>query len=657
MRAPSREAVISAFVLVVVLLFFGWTAKGMQDPLDFGSDYQDPHNLQSDALLSGRTSLELKPSPGLLALPDPYNPEANAKYRFPSDGGPIVHDLSLYKDRYYMYWGPTPAVTAFIPFRVLGLGDMPQSLAVLLYAFVGLLFAVGVLRFLVRRYLPTTPPWMRIAGVIALSLSSVLAFNLRRPSQYEVAITAGYCFFFAGLYLLLTGLLGERRSLWRVAAGSLCLGAAAGARTTYGLAGMVALALVVALLLLRERRGELATPARCDAGPSWRSSSSRLTRQLAVALAIPFTICGVLLLAYNYVRFDSLTEFGLSYQLAGIEVAAKETFNFSYIPPGLWYYLIAPVRLALQFPFLFLPPPPEYPLHLPSSYETVEPTSGLLIAAPIILAVLALPFMARHRERGRELRRVIWALAGLGLLLALLTSFSLWATTERYETDFASLLVLAGLLSWFAWVQEAGNRHLRRAIAIVGALLVSWGAFVGVAISMVGYASVPVLTTPNGALQTFRTMEGATAPLPLLASKLAGHPFLTSVRTGEVFHGDPAINYATFSGGRPSFVVGAEPVAVRIASNRNQTVELTGTISRPPGPPHATVYLVARSSRGVVERVIPPGPAQKQRLPIGIDEGLKEVTLSVGVRSRSGRRLAQSSDTLTVDQLNLDYRR
>jgi hypothetical protein len=55
----------------------------------------------AEAFLHGQVSLLVKPSPQLLALPDPYDPYANIRYK--------IHDLSLYEGNYYLPWGPVPA--------------------------------------------------------------------------------------------------------------------------------------------------------------------------------------------------------------------------------------------------------------------------------------------------------------------------------------------------------------------------------------------------------------------------------------------------------------------------------------------------------------------------------------------------------------------
>jgi hypothetical protein len=100
-RSPFNVLVLG--LLVAVASFYLWTTTSSGNPIHFGESKTDYYNLLGDAFLDGQLSLPVKPAKELLALPNPYDPAANAPYR--------LHDLSLYHDRYHLPWGPTPAVT------------------------------------------------------------------------------------------------------------------------------------------------------------------------------------------------------------------------------------------------------------------------------------------------------------------------------------------------------------------------------------------------------------------------------------------------------------------------------------------------------------------------------------------------------------------
>ncbi len=596
LRSPFNVLVLG--LLVAVASFYLWTATSSGNPIHFGESRTDYYNLLGDGFLDGQLSLPVKPAKELLALPDPYDPVANGPYR--------LHDLSLYKGRYYMPWGPTPALTLFLPFRLLGLGDMPENLAVALFSLGGLLFSVLLLRLLLRRYLPATPTWLQIAAIAALAFENAAPFILRRPAVYEVSISAAYCFTFAGLYLLVSGLLAKQTSVLRLALGSLCIGLAVGARPNLFVVG---LALVFVWLMLAPRE-----PLRA------------LRVRSAVALFGPLLLCVVALLAYNYARFHSPLELGQKYQLAGVEVRKKDTFNLSYILPGLYYYLLAPARLNLNFPFFHLPPPPAYPGHVPAGYDGVEVTGGLFPNVPILLVLPAVvPFvLARRLKLPPGLGAIVRTLALIGAAIVLALSFAFWGTTMRYEMDFLGLLLLAALLVWLAAVSAVGkSRRVRRLFSVGGAVLIAYGALVGAAISVTGYYD----SLRTGSPGTYRALERFFSPLPTLATMIIGRPILVDVVNPTGY--SAPINYGTAGAGAASFWIGRDPAVLEIVSPRDGEVMLEGVLRRgPSAAPGSRLIIVATSlsrddsaARAVRDRV--------GRIPVLVSRGLNEVRLRV----------------------------
>jgi hypothetical protein len=595
LRSPFNVLVLG--LLVAVASFYLWTATSSGNPIHFGESRTDYYNVLGDGFLDGQLSLPVKPAKELLALPNPYDPVANGPYR--------LHDLSLYKGRYYMPWGPTPALTLFLPFRLLGLGDMPENLAVVLFSLGGLVFSILLLRLLVRRFLPTTPLWVQLAAIVALAFENVAPFILRRPAVYEVAISAGYCFTFAGLYLLFTGVLTERRSLLRLALGSLCLGLAVGARPN-----LLLVALVLVFVWRLARRGALRA----------------IRVRVAAALIGPLLLCVAALVLYNYARFHSPLEFGQRYQLAGVEVRKKDTFNPSYIVPGLYYYLFAPARLNLNFPFFHLPPPPAYPGHVPAGYDGVEVTGGLFPNVPILLVLPAVvPFVfARRLKLPSGLGAIVGTLTLIGAAIVLALSFAFWGTTMRYEMDFLALLLLAALLVWLAAVSAVGkSRSVRRLFSVGGAVLVGYGALVGAAISVTGYYD----SLRTGSPGTYRTLERFFSPLPTLATMIIGRPILVDVVNPTGY--SAPINYGTAGAGAASFWIGRDPAVLEIVAPRDGEVVLEGVLRTGPSAAAGSGLIIVATSlsrkdsaeRAVRDRV--------GRIPVLVNRGLNEVRLRV----------------------------
>jgi hypothetical protein len=410
-----------------------------------------------------------------------------------------------------------------LPLHVLGLAAS-ASLAAAIFAVVGLAFALGTLRVLLREF-DEVPLWMGLLAAAALVLSTTIPFLLRRPAVYEEAIASGFCFTMAGLCIAVRAIAQRRASLVRLALMSLCFGLAAGSR-----APLIATALLIVPVFL-----------------AVRGTAPR--RPLFAALAGPCGACAVLLLAYNVARFGNPLEAGQTYQLAGYNPQLIHFGKLGYLPPNLWLYSLSPPRPTVLFPFLALTPPPlTYPLSVPLGYLTPEITGGLLPMTPLLVLAPVLLWLRRRRpELAGPLATPLLVAAGAGLLSLLFLSFEFPAATERYETDFAGVFLFAALACWFALSAGPAGRR-RRAVRVGGAMLALWGCFTGLAISFTGYYDLLHTKHPG----TWSTLEDATSPISTAIATLAGRPILGEVQAPNLTRVSP-VKVSTLGPGTVSF--------------------------------------------------------------------------------------------------------
>jgi hypothetical protein len=605
--ARPRYRLIMVAVLALALAFYLWTAATSL-PFSFGSTGADVYNQLTTGFLHGHTYLPITPPSGLLHLADPYNPVQNAPYNAQ------FHDLALYGGHFYSAWGPTPVLTLFAPFRITGLA-LPESLAVALYAFIGLVCAVLLLEALVTRLLPRTPKWLLVVSTVGLALTNVLPFLLRRPVQYEVAISCGYCFEMAGLLLTVTAVLGPRLRPARMAFGSLCLGLAVGGRPTMVVGGAVALA--AALWELRRRHG------------SYRIRRGEGSYRVLLYALGPFVICGILLLLYNEARFHSLGNFGDRYELAGIDQTKAKFFSLSYIVPGLLSYLLVPARLALTFPHAFLQTAAADPITLPANYLgsksypiPAEPAGGVLATMPITLSLLVLPLLWRRRQSSeRQVLVATTGLALLGLLIATMLAWSVFGTTQRYEVDFASLFLIPAFLTWALVLDRyRPGTALRRLWAVAGVALVLFGAFVGTAVSFTGYSDLLREEHPG----VFDTLEDVTSPVATLATMIRGKPELARVDNGPLSAGQPPTGL-TEAGS--SAWLGGYPITLVVLSPGSRWIDVTATVTPgPQAPKSAQRIRVSTAGRQPFTRPIAGGGV---RLPVFVHWGLNRIRVTL----------------------------
>ncbi len=96
----------AGFALLFVLIIYVWFISiGPWRSRGHTSDY---YSRLASSFLHGQLALEQKPDPALLALPNPYDHKARKNV-------PVLGDASLYKGKYYLYFGPFPGLAlAFI---------------------------------------------------------------------------------------------------------------------------------------------------------------------------------------------------------------------------------------------------------------------------------------------------------------------------------------------------------------------------------------------------------------------------------------------------------------------------------------------------------------------------------------------------------------
>jgi hypothetical protein len=151
---------------------------------------------------------------------------------------------------------------------------------------------------------------------------------------------------------------------------------------------------------------------------------------------------GGLLAIYNYERFGSVFEFGVTYCLNYFMGGDKPLFSAAYLWPNLrWYYLTAP-SLSPYFPYVF----PEQAYFGPAAYRGGETISGQLVVTLLAAFVAAAALLARKRLGAR----LPWAFVGILCWMfaaPLLAICMIGFRGNRYLVDCQPALVMAVVLA------------------------------------------------------------------------------------------------------------------------------------------------------------------------------------------------------------------
>jgi hypothetical protein len=613
--AADKVNVALFTVFVLGSAFYLWTANDAV-PLALHGGGSSPYNQLADAFIHLHLWVARAPA-ALQHLSEPYNPAEHAAFvsKYP--------DYSLYGSYLYLTWGPAPVVVLLVPLHLLGF-EPSGSVIVTPFAIGGLAFALATLRVILRQVGPVKL-WVVIVAALTLTCCSVVAFSVRSPTVYLEAVAGGYCFAMAAIWLALAAIATRRASVTRLVLTSSCFGLATGSRPTLGLTAVLLVAVYVAL----------------------RATRSRLA--LLAALAGPFCCCLLLLAVYDQLRFGSPLEYGTKYQLSGAYTYLARFGKLSYVLPGAWSYLMAPPHFSVLFPFILLPVPQlSYPLSLPAHYYPLsEETGGLLPMAPISVFLVALPWIWRRRPHALgPLAFPLALMAAVGIVILLSLSYEFFATTERYEVDYTTLLLLGALATWLALSADATGRRHRRLIRIGGAVLAVWGCLAGTAIT---YREINK-TRPD----TWRTLVNLGAPVSTAIAAIVGHPVLAEVDTPNALPTTPA-SYGNLGTSLTAFWLSARDQAqLTIVSPNARKVVLAGDVDTGPAlRPGAPVGVWARGPGQASHTYRVSTDGAEARILVQLRQGvnrmvLEPITKSVGAAEVLSPATAPESESYAL---------
>ncbi|MGH7943455.1 MAG: hypothetical protein ACREF9_00370, partial [Opitutaceae bacterium] len=226
-RGNTARRVGIALIVVATLTYYFWTASiasGGVSPIH--GEETDHFNLLSRGFKKGHLYLDGEVPPEIVNAPNPYDPKLRG------EKVQVLHDASYYRGKYYLYFGPAPVVTLFLPFSIIIGRDLPLPHAVWFFSSIGYLALAGIFLTLQKRHYPGASLWTITAGLIALGGASMVVALLRRANVWEASAASGFGYFSASLYCLVRALHSTRSTAW-AAAGGLALGLAVASRPPY----------------------------------------------------------------------------------------------------------------------------------------------------------------------------------------------------------------------------------------------------------------------------------------------------------------------------------------------------------------------------------------------------------------------------------------
>jgi hypothetical protein len=321
----------SLSVLLVITAYVWFISFGSWTRWPFILHYNVYYDELASAFQHGNLSLEIQPTPALLALHNPYDP---ASRQFNNIPYPI--DFSLYKGKFYLYFGPVPALF-LLAIKLLGAGTIGDHYLVFVFISGIFIFQSLLIIKIWRRFFQNISIWIISLCILFCGLISPIPWILTNARVYEAASASGQFFFLAGLYFVIAALDRESISIGQFLIAGTSWALAIGSRVTQ-IVPIGFVTLMVVFLTFRVFKNTLRSNA---VGP-------------LMSLCSPLVIGLAFLGWYNWARFDSVFETGFYYELAGpfLQKYSHVLFSPLYLLPNLYNYLIMRPKLNMVFPFV-----------------------------------------------------------------------------------------------------------------------------------------------------------------------------------------------------------------------------------------------------------------------------------------------------------------
>lgn len=318
----------------------------------------------ANSFLHGRVRLLGPYHPDLADHPNPYGGDAFQK-------GIVIQDASYYNKKYYLYFGPLPAVVYIAVHTVFG--KFPTDKIVLICSFtlanalfVWYLFSFHLQDFKLRAIFPALAAY----NIAIMNPLVVLHFSMH--FTHSVSRLFSIAFAIAGFLLTYHGVNGVEKPRGKMLFfASLFLGCAFLCKFNHVLDATLIVGCTLAYLFLK----------------------SRLSLRATLAAIGPLAVLGLLVFLYNYIRFGSGFEAGVTYQTNSLDFVHSPTFAFASDPAYNIYLIIKRTYEYFLIPFDLSPAgrmaatPGAYPVvGSPRLYS--EGLIGILCVVPVLAVCL-----------------------------------------------------------------------------------------------------------------------------------------------------------------------------------------------------------------------------------------------------------------------------
>ena len=375
-----------------------------------------------NAICNGKISLLEEPIKELTELENPYDFSARINAGIIKDID-YKWDVALYNGKYYVYFGILPVLLIFIPYYIITKKYMLCATAVLIFSILAAISMKMLIKNIFNRFFKDVHFKFMVYSLLILLFGSQILILNGIPRFYEVPISAGIFFAIAGLNFMFLATEKEKINYAYMFWSCLCLSLSVACRPTQIFSSLIILPIIVKIFINNIKK-------RKD-----------IVKNI-LAVGIPYLTVGILLMWYNYVRFDSIFEFGASYQLT-INDMSNLRSRFMTIGVGIVCNLLSIPFIVPSFPFVCNH---NNLLTFYGYYYIENMIGGLFILVPICFSIFSI-YKILKKSKNKDLSQFVVILIVVGIVFCIISSM-MGGSIQRYISDYAWILIIAGICSF-----------------------------------------------------------------------------------------------------------------------------------------------------------------------------------------------------------------
>lgn len=391
-------------------------------PLKNDVESYSPYIQQFDAFQKGQLNLDIAPTTSINLTSNPYDVTTR-----PSDQW-RYWDRSYYDGKLYSYYGTAPLFVLYYPFYILT-GKLPHTSFSCCFFTVLICFALmfTILTF-ARWYCKKINLLLLLLGSLSVMFTGCIFLITVIGDFYCIPILSAILFLLLFLSFSLLAYKTSKLKFFFLSGMSFSLMAAS--KVTYSIFALIVVAMFMNVLLSKQL-------------------SIRRKIRCVLSFTCPVVLIVGTMLIFNLLRFNSLFEFGTSYQITVSNLSYNKISLYSVFP-ALFHYFLQPPQFSGTFPFIS---PQLISLNIYTKFIYNAASFGSLIF-PALWWSFALKPAIKRKSSVKSLTLITMTLIVIPLAVI---NFSLGGINIRYVADILIVLSLASLLITLIIVEKLKN--------------------------------------------------------------------------------------------------------------------------------------------------------------------------------------------------------